>query len=182
MTETAERWDVVATAFTERVRAVPDDAWSRPAPCQGWTARDVVDHLSSWLSGWLEERAGVEVPSGDADDPVGAWSAVDTAVRRVLADPELAGRQVETPMGSSTVEQLLAMVAVSDVLVHTWDLSRAVGLDEHLDAAEVHRVLSGLGQVDDQMLRGTGRFGPKVDVPQDADEQTRLLAFTGRRP
>ena len=34
----------------------------------------------------------------------------------------------------------------------------------------------------DEMLRESGQFGPKVDVPTTADEQTRLIAFLGRRP
>ena len=34
----------------------------------------------------------------------------------------------------------------------------------------------------DEALRASGEYGPKVDVPPDADPQTRLLAFLGRRP
>jgi hypothetical protein len=34
----------------------------------------------------------------------------------------------------------------------------------------------------DEVLRASGHYGPRVDVPPDADEQTRLIAFTGRRP
>jgi hypothetical protein len=34
----------------------------------------------------------------------------------------------------------------------------------------------------DEALRSSGHFGPKVAVPDDADEQTKLIAFTGRRP
>jgi hypothetical protein len=34
----------------------------------------------------------------------------------------------------------------------------------------------------DEALRQSGHYGPKVDVADDADVQTRLLAFIGRRP
>ncbi len=34
----------------------------------------------------------------------------------------------------------------------------------------------------DQALRASGHFGPRVEVPADADVQTRLLAFIGRNP
>jgi hypothetical protein len=34
----------------------------------------------------------------------------------------------------------------------------------------------------DDLLRSSGQYGPRVAVPDDADEQTRLIAFTGRRP
>jgi hypothetical protein len=32
----------------------------------------------------------------------------------------------------------------------------------------------------DTALRASGRYGPRVEVPEDADAQTRLLAFIGR--
>lgn len=32
----------------------------------------------------------------------------------------------------------------------------------------------------DAALRASGHFGPRVHVAEDADEQTRLLAFIGR--
>jgi hypothetical protein len=31
-------------------------------------------------------------------------------------------------------------------------------------------------------MRQSGHYGPRVEVPDDADEQTKLLAFMGRRP
>jgi uncharacterized protein (TIGR03086 family) len=73
------------------------------------------------------------------------------------------------------------MFGTSDILVHTWDLARATGLDETLDPDEVHGLLAGMEPMD-AVLRQSGHFGPRVDVPADADEQTRLIAFTGRHP
>jgi len=34
----------------------------------------------------------------------------------------------------------------------------------------------------DDLLRSSGQFGPKVEVPADADVQARMLAFIGRDP
>jgi hypothetical protein len=34
----------------------------------------------------------------------------------------------------------------------------------------------------DEVLRQSGQYGARVTVPDDADEQTRLIAFTGRQP
>jgi uncharacterized protein (TIGR03086 family) len=73
------------------------------------------------------------------------------------------------------------MFCTGDVLVHTWDLARATGLDERLDPDEVHRMYEGMEPMD-EVLRQSGQFGPRVRVPDDADEQTKLIAFTGRRP
>jgi SAM-dependent methyltransferase len=45
MSEVVERYEGLAAQFGERVEAVPDDKWSAAAPCEGWTARDVVKHV-----------------------------------------------------------------------------------------------------------------------------------------
>ena len=34
----------------------------------------------------------------------------------------------------------------------------------------------------DAVLRSSGQYGARIDVPPDADQQTRLIAFTGRQP
>ena len=34
----------------------------------------------------------------------------------------------------------------------------------------------------DELLRSSGQYGPAVEVPEDADVQTRMLAFIGRDP
>jgi uncharacterized protein (TIGR03086 family) len=80
-----------------------------------------------------------------------------------------------------TVAQAIDQFGTNDILVHTWDLARATGLDETLDATEVGRMLAGMEPYDEAM-RQSGHYGPRVEVPDDADEQTRLIAFTGRRP
>ena len=53
MSEEAERFKALASAFTERVEAVPPDRWDSPAPCEGWVARDVVRHLVEWVPGFF---------------------------------------------------------------------------------------------------------------------------------
>ena len=121
-----------------------------------------------------------EAPSVD-EDPAGAWRAVDRAVAAVLADPELGKLPTRTAAGEMTLEELVAMTGLMDLLVHTWDLARATGQDERLPPDEVHDFLIGI-EPGDAALRASGQYGPRVAVPDDADEQTRLLAFTGRQP
>src|SRR5215212_3118295 len=42
----AERFRQVAGRFSDVVAAVPESAWSNPAFCSGWTAKDPVKHLT----------------------------------------------------------------------------------------------------------------------------------------
>jgi uncharacterized protein (TIGR03086 family) len=182
MSETSERFRSVAEDFTARIAAVPADRWDRPAPCEGWVARDVVEHVLGALQSFLG-RYDVEVPPGPPveSDPLGAWTVGRDAAQSALDDPEVAGRVVDTPMGSMSFEQMVGSFGVGDVVVHTWDLARATGLDEQLDPDEVHRLLEMMTERDEMMRQGTA-FGPKVPVPDDADEQTKLIGFTGRDP
>ncbi len=54
-------------------------------------------------------------------------------------------------------------------------------LFETLDAGEVER-LTGFPPEVEQAMRASGHFGARVDVPDDASAQDRVLAFFGRTP
>jgi hypothetical protein len=47
-------------------------------------------------------------------------------------------------MGVSSLEDTVDRICTPDVLVHTWDLARATGLDESLDPDEVHRFVESM--------------------------------------
>jgi uncharacterized protein (TIGR03086 family) len=181
--DAAARYRRIADEFTARVTNVPEDAWDRPAPCDGWRARDVVGHLVGWMPGLFLGNAGIPFTPGPSveEDPAAAWAATDRALQAVLEDSELSARELDLPPGRMTLSHAIDMLGTSDVLIHTWDLARATGLDEHLLEDEVGAMLEGI-QPMDEVLRNSGHYGPKVPVPEDADEQTRLLAFLGRRP
>ena len=184
MSEISDRYRRVAGRFTARVDEVPDGAWDRPAPCEGWDARDVVRHLVEWVPAFFDAAGGPTLPAGPSvdDDPAAAWRTMSDGIQSLLDDPEASAALIEHPMaGAHRFDDAVAMFVLGDVVVHTWDLARATGLDETLDADVVHDMLVGMEPLDD-MLRASGQYGPKVEVGVDADEQTRLIAFTGRRP
>jgi uncharacterized protein (TIGR03086 family) len=189
MTEIAGRFRRVASTLTETIAAVPGDAWSNPSPCEGWDGRDVVRHLVAWLPGpgFLLGTFGVEtapIPSVD-EDPAGAWAAVRDAIQGGLDDPQVAQRVEDCgPPGRLSFEVAVDMTCTPDVLVHTWDLAQVGGLEVELDADEVARQAAGIAALApgvDEAMRASGHYGPRVDVPPDADALTRLLAFNGRR-
>jgi uncharacterized protein (TIGR03086 family) len=182
--ELVDRYGRVAAAFSARVRAVPAEAWDNPAPCEGWVARDVVGHLVEWLPAFFFHgtwQLGVAPLPPVDDDPVAAWEALNAALRAALDDPAIADSERETPMGRQTFAACLDTIGTNDVFLHTWDLARATGLDERLDPDEVHRLFVTMEPYD-EVLRQSGQYGPRVPVPDDADEQTKLLAFIGRHP
>lgn len=173
----------MAAQFTRRVTEVAPASWGAPAPCEGWLARDVVRHMVEWMPGLVFDGIGLRRPAAPSvdDDPAGAWAALDRAIQAALDDPDVARREFDMRGGRFSFEDAVDMFCTDDVLVHTWDLARATGLDETLDPDEVHRVFSGMEPMD-AALRSSGHYGARVPVPDDADEQTRLIAFTGRHP
>ena len=184
MTSVTDRFRNVAGRFTETVEAVPDDAWERPAPCAGWVARDVVRHVVEWMPDVLRDGTGIELPHGPSvdEDPAAAWRVMRDGIQAVLDDPATATRTFSHPRaGTHPLDQAIAMFFLGDILVHTWDLARATGLDETLDADEVAGMYAGMLPID-EMLRASGQYGARVEVPDDADVQTKLIAFTGRQP
>jgi uncharacterized protein (TIGR03086 family) len=82
----------------------------------------------------------------------------------------------EVPLGPA-----VSQFYTADVFMHTWDLARATGQDETLDPALCAELLEGMEPMDD-LLRSSGQYGPRVAVPDDADVQTKMIAFIGRDP
>ncbi len=68
-----------------------------------------------------------------------------------------------------------------DVLVHTWDLARAVGADDRLDPGWCELFYAGL-PADPQALSASGMFSAPIAVHGEIDVQTKLLARLGRDP
>ena len=71
MSEISERFRDLAAKFTRRVDAVPDDRWSSPSPCEGWTTRDVVGHMVGNCSTLprLDRPQGAARPGGRGRSP-----------------------------------------------------------------------------------------------------------------
>ena len=174
----------IAGAFTATVDSTAPGAWDNPAPPDGWVARDVVRHLTDWFPQYLRGATGITLPTGPSvdDDPSGAWRTQTNAVQALLDDPTIAEREHDLPhLGTMPLGQAIAMIYTGDVFLHRWDLARATGQDETLDPETCAEMLEGMLPMD-EVLRQSGHYGPRVDVPEDAEVQTKLLAFIGRTP
>jgi uncharacterized protein (TIGR03086 family) len=159
MSEIADRYRRVARRFTARVNEVPPSAWDNPSPCEGWVARDVVRHLVEWIPAFFAAADAPPLPAGPSvdDDPAGAWQTLDRALQALLDDPVASAQAISHPRaGTHRLDEAIATFVVGDVVVHTWDLARAAGLDETLDGDIVHEMLVGMEPLDD-MLRASGQ-------------------------
>lgn len=183
MSDIADRYRTLAARFTETVEAVPDDRWDDSSPCSEWSARQVVDHVAESERDFLARFERAPDPVGGGRDPMATWAPVRDAVQATLGDPAAADTAFEGYFGPSTFAAAIGDFYAFDLLVHRWDVARATGLTDHeaMPPEEVTRSFAEMRGMGDA-LRQPGICGPEVEIGDDADEQSRFLAFLGRRP
>ena len=166
-----------AAGAADLLRDVPAHLLDAPTPCREWTVQTLVNHLVQVGTALELAGHGEPVPAAhwatsfppERFDPAAAaaaWTAPPPAVR--MGDHEMPG-------------PLIGVMLASDLVLHGWDLARAVGRD--LDpapelAAATHGFLVQTGE----QGRAMGLFAAPVPVPADAPVFDRALGLSGRDP
>jgi uncharacterized protein (TIGR03086 family) len=181
MTDVQDRYRRVSTGFDAAVKAVTPDKWEVQSPCEEWRARDVVAHVVAGHRGVIAGvRGGESTPLGADEDPKQAWENASRAVDEITGDPQALAKEIDGPTGKMPAGQIIGRFVTMDLLVHTWDLARAVGAEERLDEPSVRHAYEAVKPMD-AMIRQPKVFGPKLEPPPGADLQTEFLYFLGRR-
>jgi uncharacterized protein (TIGR03086 family) len=181
MNPTAAEYEAASRSLTDVLDEVPPASWTAPSPCADWSARDVVRHLVETQRDFLTGH-GVDLgplPEVDAD-PAAAWRDHAKLVVEAMADDGLAAREFDGFFGPTTVGATFARFYVWDMYVHRWDVARAAGAEVSLGDDELDRIEQGADGFGEALYM-EGICRPAVDVPDDADRQTRILARLGRR-
>jgi uncharacterized protein (TIGR03086 family) len=174
---TVEWWE-------SRVDGVAPDGWGASTPCDGWTVRDLVNHVVGeelWTVPLMEGGTIAEV--GDRFDgdvlgerPVETCHAAASAAVRVVDEVAPRGVRVHLSYGDEDGEEYVRQLA-ADHLVHGWDLAVATGADSRLDPELVEAVATWFAERE-ELYRGAGAIAAHVD--RHGDAQTELLAAFGR--
>jgi uncharacterized protein (TIGR03086 family) len=186
--ELLDAYDRAMREFDSRVHLVGAGQWDADTPCEDWSVRDLVNHLTSehlWAPELFAGAALSDVGDrfdGDVlgGDPVAAWERAAAGSRAAFHADGALDRTVHTSSGPTPAREY-AWQMVSDLAVHAWDLARGIGADDDIDpelAQAVHDAMAP--HVGD--WQGYGIFAPPVPVPDDAPVQDRLVALLGRRP
>ena len=167
--------------YADRFSAVVDAGgdWAAASPCAGWTAGDVLDHVVDTQRDFLTKR---DIDSGPrpSGDPHEVWHAHLAGVRRVVADESLVAEEYDGYFGRTSIADTLANFYGFDLVVHRWDLGRALGREVRWEEAEMDRLEAAMAGFGDA-LYSEGVCKPATDVADDAPRQSRLLARLGRR-
>ena len=168
------------------IAGVKADQWGADSVCRGWDVRTLVNHIVSgnW---WVPELVGgrsIEQVGDRLDgdvlgtDPAASYDASATAAAAAFREAGAMERPVGVSYGPVPGEVYCGHRFI-DVLVHGWDVATSTGQDARLPADLVDACLEVVVPQQDG-LTGSGAFGAVVEVPADADSQTRLLAILGR--
>ena len=161
--------------------------WHDPTPCEDYDVRTLVNHIVSgnfWVAPLVGGSSIADVGDkldGDVlgDDPLATYEQSAGEADAAFSAPGAMEASVAVSYGPVPGE-VYAGHRFLDVLIHGWDLAKGTGQDAKLDGGLVEACWEVVTP-QAEMLKGSGMFGTDVEVPADADPQTRLLALLGRR-
>jgi uncharacterized protein (TIGR03086 family) len=161
------------------VAGVRTDQLDAPTPCEGWTVRDLLRHLSGG-DRLVARLLGADLPPHvDDADPYPTYERSAAALLAAFGRPGVAAEVFDAPVGTVPGPVLL-QVRITETLVHGWDLARATGqapdLPADLAAAALAFTRGALGIIPPERRP----FGEPRPVPDDAPGIDRLAALLGR--
>jgi uncharacterized protein (TIGR03086 family) len=176
------------------VAGVEDDQLADPTPCEHTSVAGLLDHITGLALAftWAARKhrpadAGDGTPRADAAKLDPEWRSVLPPRLRELADAwrDPSAWEGEAMAGGVTLPgAVLGVVALDELVMHGWDLSRATGQSYHCDPVSAEAVLAfttDAAQPDNAAMR-EGLFGPVVEVTDDAPAFERALGLAGRDP
>jgi uncharacterized protein (TIGR03086 family) len=180
-----ERHLEVCRRFGDSVRAA-NGKWDRQSPCEAWDARAVLEHVIGFHDVLLLRPLGLK-PDRPRDDPQIRWELTYRQLEKAFEPGRgLFERVVDVPALHANPATRLDARAIMpnltrDVLIHTWDLARAVGADDRLDPRWCELFCAAL-PTDPGALSASGMFDAPLAFDDETDAQSKLLARLGRNP
>lgn len=180
MTETAKKYSEFAEGFAKSIAAISGDQWNSLSPCDGWTVRDIVDHVMSTQQDFLAKNSiATAEETSSSTDPAVRWAKHSSQVAEIFADPAIANKVYESYFGTTTLGETLLRFYGFDMVAHRWDIATAVGYKHQFTDDELtflNDAADGFGPA----LYSDGVCKPGVEAPANSDRQTQVLARLGR--
>ena len=183
-----EIYESAVQALTPIMSGVTAAQLISSTPCTAWSVQSLINHTLA-----VQSFANTVVSKGTPD--MASMGQVDHALPsegaeaafKAITDTTLAALKkvnledtMETPFGAMPGGNFI-MIPITDMIIHKWDLGKAIGQDSTIDNSLAELGLSALTPA----LAG-GRdgafFGPEVTVSGSGSAQDRLLGLSGRTP
>jgi uncharacterized protein (TIGR03086 family) len=180
------------TALTQLVTNVRDDQLTGATPCSETTLGDLLDHVDGLSQAFTAAalKSGTEAsnsgPSADASRLGTEWRERISGRLDELAAAwrdESAWQGMTRAGGQDLPAELAGVIALNEVIVHSWDIAAASGQPFDCDPALVEAACGFVRPTVAENPGGVpGLFGPAVDVPDNASPLDQLIGLTGRHP
>jgi uncharacterized protein (TIGR03086 family) len=167
---------------------VSQDQLKLDTPCAEWTVQNLMEHIVS-SADFFADVAELGASSDEREWP--DYAAGDLApsfrrhAQRLIAAFESEGamkRPMLLPNGP-TRGSICIQVAVGEIFVHSWDLSRATGQSfSNEDIADALLKSDWMAMCEGVRAGSPPPIGPSVAVADGAPSVERLVAFVGRDP
>lgn len=179
---------IAVEGLLANVERIGDDQWHLPTPNTEWDVLALVEHLvggTVWVAPLMAGETIAEIGdrfSGDlmGNDPKGAFRKAAGDAMAAVDEPGAVDRMVDLSRGPTPAADYV-LERIGDAGMHTWDLARALGIEETIDPRVVAYGRQLLAQVGDEW-RSYGALGPITPTEPGADEQTLFIAESGRTP
>jgi uncharacterized protein (TIGR03086 family) len=166
----------------DRVAAVTDDQLNSSTPCTDWDVDTLIRHITGGYQ-MFAAAMGHPAPAA-AGSRAEAHRAAAQAVRQAFAEPGAMQQTVNLPIGQLDGQTAIS-VALTDAVVHGWDLAKAIGTDTAIDDRLAEMLLDHLqGTVGPEMRPGgsIAAYGDQVRIDAGRPAGERLVTFLGREP
>jgi uncharacterized protein (TIGR03086 family) len=176
-------FDAAAAQADRVVAAVRPEQLGDPTPCDPWTVRDLINHMTTGNLLCAAIVSDSPPPDRTADhlgaDHLAAFRASVSQLSKAFAEHDVLSGTYATPMGEGPGALLVSM-RFNEMVAHSWDLARATGQSTDLDRELAAASLASF-QAAAFLPRGEGRpFQEAKPLPPDATPADRLAAFLGR--
>lgn len=153
---------------------------AKQTPCSEYNVKQLTEHLINSITS-LGGMVGAEF--NVSQDTNSVEQLVVSTARPALDAWHKRGLDGEVAFGNASMPARVAVSVFSiEFLVHAWDYAVAVGHDVDAPDSLAEYVLGLARSLITPQQRGAAGFADPVEVPDDADPLTRLIAFTGRNP
>jgi uncharacterized protein (TIGR03086 family) len=168
---------------------VHDTQMTGPTPCAKIRLDELVAHvgglsLAFTAAGRKEFGPLTDTPpTGGAqldDDWRTAYPQRLAQLARAWQDPA-AWAGMTRAGGVDLPGEVAGLVALTEAVIHGWDVARATGQDYDVDPAVLDAVLPHVTQIAAE-APVEGLFGPAVPIADDAPVLDRVIALSGRDP
>ena len=165
------------------IAGIDDVQLALPTPCAEWDVRAALDHLigATWMFTLVNQgrAVGEDARGIGGADPMTALTDAAAANAVSWHTPGAFDGERTFPFGTFPADAA-AMMNLSEVVVHTWDVATALGIDATIEPSAAAMLDDFYGAMSLDPYRAHGAFGPEARVDADAPPAVRLLARLGR--